>query len=228
MDNQNITTDVGVTVREFGRQIGKSHVWVLKLIKSGDLPRNADGTIPLGAGMKAFADYVAAPKKPKGRPKTSTTTDDAQPPRGRGRPRKEQPAPTEKRKPGRPPKIPAVEMPVDDMPDNEATEILKRKDEAVNVNSSLNKVKLADMTFKAKTRELEYKEKAGDLIKKDDVVKEAQWLAEQVKSKLMAIPPRISTLCEGRVSREIEEIISDAINDALRELQKCKYTGDEQ
>lgn len=228
MDKQNITTDDGVTVREFSRHIGKSHVWVLKLIKSGDLPRNADGTIPLDAGMKAFADYVAAPKKPKGRPKTSTKTQDAQPTRKRGRPPKEKPAPTEKRKSGRPPKIPAVEMPVDDISNDEAAEILKRKDEAVNVNSSINKVKLADMTFKAKTRELEYKEKAGDLIKKDDVAKEAQWLAEQVKSKLMAIPPRISTLCEGRVSREIEEIISDAINDALRELQKCKYTGDEQ
>lgn len=228
MDNQNITTGDGVTVREFGRQIGKSHVWVLKLIKSGDLPRNADGTIPLDAGLKAFADYVAAPKKPKGRPKTSTATDDAQPTRGRGRPRKEQPVPQEKRKQGRPRKAPPVENVFDDMPNNEATEILKRKDEAVNVNSSLNKVKLADMTFKAKTRELEYKEKAGDLIKKDDVAKEAQWLAEQVKSKLMAIPPRISTLCEGRVAREIEEIISDALNDALRELQKCKYTGDEQ
>lgn len=218
-----------MTVREFGRQIGKSHVWVLKLIKSGDLPRNEDGTIPLGAGLKAFADYVAAPKKPKGRPKSNTTkTYDGQPARGRGRPRKEKPAQTEKRKPGRPPKMPAVEMPDDDIPSNDAAEILKRKDEAVNVNSSLNKVKLADMTFKAKTRELEYKEKAGDLIKKDDVAKEAQWLAEQVKSKLMAIPPRISTLCEGRVAREIEEIISDALNDALRELQKCKYTGDEQ
>ena len=227
MDNKNVTTD-GVTVREFGRQIGKSHVWVLKLIKSGDLPRNEDGTIPLDAGLKAFADYVSAPKKPKGRPKNSTITEETQPARGRGRPRKEPPAQTEKRKQGRPRKAPPVENVFDDMPNDEANEILKRKDEAVNVNSSINKVKLADMTFKAKTRELEYKEKAGDLIRKDEVAKEAQWLADQVKSKLMAIPPRISTLCEGRVAREIEEIISDALNDALRELQKCKYTGDEQ
>ena len=210
MDNQNITTDDGVTVREFGRQIGKSHVWVLKLIESGALPRNADGTIPLDKGLKAFADYVSAPKKPKGRPKTSTKTEEAQPTRGRGRPRK----------------IPAVEMPVDDVSD-EATEILNRKDEAVNVNSSMNKAKLAEQLIKTKQRDLDYKEKVGELIKKDEVAKEAQWLAEQVKSKLMAIPPRISTLCEGRVSREIEEIISDALNDALRELQKCKYTGEQ-
>lgn len=226
MDNKNITTDDGVTVREFGRQIGKSHVWVLKLIKSGDLPRNADGTIPLDKGLKAFADYVSAPKKPKGRPKTSTKTEEAQPTRGRGRPRKEKPVQTEKRSPGRPRKIPAVEMPVDDVSD-EATEILNRKDEAVNVNSSMNKAKLAEQLIKTKQRDLDYKEKVGELIKKDEVAKEAQWLAEQVKSKLMAIPPRISTLCEGRVSREIEEIISDALNDALRELQKCKYTGEQ-
>lgn len=218
MNNKNITMGDGVTVREFGRQIGKSHVWVLNLIKSGVLPRNEDGTIPLDAGLKAFADYVAAPKKPKGRPKSSTKTNDVkEPARKRGRPRKN----------------PVDDLSVDEpptvaMPNVEASKILNRKDEAVNVNSSLNKAKLADMMYKAKTRELDYKEKAGDLLRKDDVAKEAQWLAEQIKSKLMAIPPRVSTMCEGRMAREIEELISDAINDALKELQKCKYSGDEQ
>lgn len=234
MDKIKITTGDGVTVREFGRQIGKSHVWVLKLIESGTLPRNADGTIPLGDGLKAFADYVAAPKKPKGRPKTSTKKEEAQPTRERGRPRKEKPAPTDKRKPGRPRKMPPVELPIDDIPDDESPiasdeseKILAGKDTAVKSAVQANQAKAIETVYKAKLRQLEFQTKTEQLLDKAEVAKEAQWLAEQVKSKLMAIPPRISTLCEGRVSREIEEIISDAINDALRELQKCKYTGEQ-
>jgi hypothetical protein len=41
----------------------------------------------------------------------------------------------------------------------------------------------------------------------------------------MAIPPRVSSMCEGRIARDIEEIISDAINDALKDLQKVEYPG---
>lgn len=227
MDKLKITTDDGVTVREFGRQIGKSHVWVLKLIQSGALPRNADGTIPLDAGLKAFADYVAAPKKPKGRPKTSTKTEDTQPTRGRGRPRKEKPVQTKKRKPGRPPKNTVEEIQIAEPPLEESEKILAGKDASVQDAIKTNRAKAVETVFKAKLRQLEYQTKSGELLDKVEVAKEAQWLAEQVKSKLMAIPPRISTLCEGRVSREIEEIITDALNDALRELQKCKYTGEQ-
>ena len=43
-----------VGVREFARQIGKSHTWVYKLLKEGKLPRNEDGTLPVN---EAFAAY---------------------------------------------------------------------------------------------------------------------------------------------------------------------------
>ena len=36
---------------------------------------------------------------------------------------------------------------------------------------------------------------------------------------------RVSSMCEGRIARDIEEIISDAINDALKGLQKIRYNG---
>lgn len=241
MDNNEVIMDDGVTVREFSRQIGKSHVWVLKLVKSGALPRNADGTIPLDKGLKAFADYLTAEKQPKGRPKSKTT--ESQPATGgttgkRGRPRKK---PIDEKQPagkrGRPRKNPIEEkiIPDDEIPtvsvsqsSTEASKILNRKDEAVNINSALNKAKLAEKTYQARMRELEYKLKVGELVEKSEVANEAEWLATQIKSKLMAIPPRISTLCEGRLSRDIEEIIADALNDALKELQKCKYSGEQQ
>lgn len=182
---------MGVSIREFGRQVGVSHVTVQKLIKSGALPKNADGTIPLEAGLKAYRAYKNAPRDKGGRP----------------------------RKGEEPKKRTPIEV-VD-------AERSQRSEQAVNMNAAMNKAKLADTTFKAKIRELEFKFRAGELLDRSDVAAEAQWLAEQVKSKLLAIPPRISSLCEGRVAREIEEIVTDSINQALAELQKCKYIKEE-
>lgn len=171
----------GVSVREFAKQIGKSHVWVLKLLKAGKLPRNSDGTIPLEAGLNTYNQMNGEA-------------------------------------PGSPNPVQVKRPPVN------FEEKQRQTQEAVSVNAALKKAQLAEKTFNARLRELEYKMKSGELLEKDSVSHEAQWLAEQVRAKLMAIPPRISSMCEGRLAREIEEIITDAISGALKELQKCKYT----
>lgn len=46
-----------VSVREFGRRVGRSHVWVLGQIKAGKIPRNENGKIPLDEGLAAFEEY---------------------------------------------------------------------------------------------------------------------------------------------------------------------------
>lgn len=179
-----------VTIRQFAQQVGRDHALILRLIKKGIIPQNANGSIPLEAGLNAFWEYDKGEKN-KG-----------------GRPRKGQ----EKKKPE-----PVVRDSVPDLGGD------GQRSEAVNVNAAMNKAKLADTTFKARIRELEYKVRNGELLEKTEVIAEAQWMAEQVKAKLLAIPPRVSGMCEGRIAREIEEIITDAINNALKELQKCKY-----
>lgn len=218
----------GVTVREFARQIGKSHVWVLKLIKEEALPRYTDGTIPLEAGLKAYDVYLETPKNKRGRPTNSSKKEKvSKRPAERVQPAKKEHSPP----PVQEPVISDTQIedlePVNEPEPEALTPKASRTKEAVNINTAMNKAKLAETTFKARLREIEYKMKSGELLPKDEVAKEAQWLAEQVKSKLMAIPPRISSMCEGRVAREIEEIITDAINNALKELQKCKYTGEQ-
>ena len=200
----------GVTVRAFAEHIGKSHVWVLKLLKQELLPRNADGSIPLEAGLKAYEEYLAVPKKPKGRPSKAS--------------KKAKQEPIEKPKTYPQPKIETPPpAPITDSDDEKE----KRTAEAVNVNAAMRKAKLMQTLNTAKIKELEFKLKSGELLEKSEVAKEAQWLAEQIKSKLLAIPPRVSSMCEGRIAREIEEIITDAINNALAELQKCKYVNEE-
>lgn len=152
-----------ISARGFAKQIGKSHVWVLKLVKEGVIPRNEDGTIPLKAGLEAYMK-------------------------------------TQEGKGG-------------------DTDV----EGAVNVNAAFNKVKLAKETYSARLKELDYKARKGELLERDQVCAEAAKLAENLRGKLFAIPVRVSGLCEGRTSREIEEIIENAINEALKELQKCEY-----
>lgn len=118
---------------------------------------------------------------------------------------------------------------------NESIDANKRKiapfddermdDAGDSVALAFNKAKLAEKTYQARLKELDYKVRTGELLEREKVDAEAAWLAEQVRSKLNSIPPRISSMCEGRIARDIEEIISDAINDALKDLQKLKYEG---
>lgn len=217
----------GVTVREFARQIGKSHVWVLKLVNEGILPRYTDGNIPLEAGLKAYEAYMAEPKAKRGRPPKSAAKKSTKPETQNPQPDKTIDFYEAKAKQESQP--PQVDIPnIENTPEVSSSDKAARAKEAVTVNAAINKAKLANQTFQARLRELDYKTKSGELLEKAEVAKEAQWLAEQVKSKLMAIPPRISSMCEGRIAREIEEIITDAINNALKELQKCKYTGGDQ
>ena len=123
---------MGVSIREFGRQVGVSHVTVQKLIKAGALPQNSDGTIPLEKGLKAYRAYKDAPRN-KG-----------------GRPRKEE--------------SPKQRTPIEEVD----AEREQRSEQAVNMNAAMNKAKLADTTFKAKIRELEFKFRAGELLDKSD------------------------------------------------------------
>ena len=170
-----------ISVRAFAKEIGKSHVWVLKLIKAGILPRNEDGTLPYKVALEAYYEDQKG-KKPRG------------------------PLPGSKPKKAAREYAPPVDI-----------------EETTNVNSSLNKVKLAKETYTARLKELEYKARKGELLEKDVVCAEAEQLATALRGKLLAVPVRIAGLCEGRSTREIEEIMETAINDALKELQKCEF-----
>ncbi len=148
-----------ISIRGFAREIGKSHVWVQKLIKAGVIPRNADGTIPLQQGLTAYRNHTG-----------SSVDSDA--------------------------------------------------DESVNVGMSYNKAKAAKETFTAQLRQLELKQKRGELVEKKEVELMAMNIAEKVRSKLMTVGQRVSSLCEGRTAREIEELIENEINSAMSDLRK--------
>lgn len=99
---------------------------------------------------------------------------------------------------------------------------------AKNITEAFNKARLAEKTYQAKLKEIEYKLKRGDLIESEKVKADAHQTAAALRARLVSIPVRIAGLCEGRPAREIEEIIEDAINDALTEFQKSEFLTDDE
>lgn len=100
----------------------------------------------------------------------------------------------------------------------------QQREEAIRVNNASRAAELKEKVYKANLRELEFKEKSGVLKNEIDIADEWQHLADNIKGKLLSAPPRISSMCEGRIAREIEEIFTDAINEALADLQKYEYS----
>ena len=175
-----------VTLREFARQIGRSHTWVQNKVKSGELPRNEDGTIPTQEGFKAFDAILREIEQKKANRQKQTQT-------------------------------------VEALPDNDEAPMQDSVSKAMSVTEAFNKARLAEKTYQAKLKEIEYKLKRGDLIESEKVIADAQATAALVRERLMSIPVRVSGLCEGRTARDIEEILEDAINDVLKSLQKSEY-----
>ena len=196
-----------IGVRELARQVGCSHVLILNLIKAGKMPQNKDGSIPLDAGLIAYEN-----RNNKKEPKEKDT--------------KKKKSATKKRK--SPKKI--KELPDDDPPEaGEETEESAPKltsDKLISardITTQFNKARLAEKTYQAKLREIEYKLKKGELVTRADVESDASAVAAEVRERLTSIPVRISALCEHQPARKIEEVMTDALQDSLGSISKAIF-----
>lgn len=197
-----------IGVREFARQVGCSHVLIINLIKAGKMPQNKDGTIPLDEGLVAYEN-----RKKKKEPKDKKET-------------KGKKAASKKRK--KTTKL--KELPDDDPPEDgldvaePAPKLTSEKlISARDITTQFNKARLAEKTYQAKLREIEYKLKKGELVTRADVEADAATVAAEVRERLTSIPVRISALCEHQPARKIEEVMTDAIQDALISFSKSKF-----
>lgn len=99
--------------------------------------------------------------------------------------------------------------------------------DATDPYSILAKAKAKNESYKAELTLLEYKQRTGELIPKDDVA--AAW-ADQIaiaKGRLLSLPSRVSgEVLRLKTQREIEEVIKGAIVVILEELSDgaSRYT----
>ncbi len=84
----------------------------------------------------------------------------------------------------------------------------------------LNCAKAYMTAVQTKQEKLKLDELEGRLYSIERINADAEKIGLAIKSKFSSLPARIATVCEGRTARDIEEIISDEINNCLAELQK--------
>ncbi|MBE0470425.1 MAG: hypothetical protein IBX55_13085 [Methyloprofundus sp.] len=198
-----------VSQRQFAKEIGRSHVWVSRLVKDGRLPVDENGKIDLTEGKKAYqaSQQVGFDTNRANAARTRKTNKAAKKPAAK----------TTRTKTAKP-------AATDEEPENEEAAFSVVDGISVQkVNQAFNRAKLAEKTYQAKLKELEYKEAQRLLIPREEVLADARETAEELRGILFSMPPRIAPLCEGKLAREIEAIIEDGINQALAEMQKSAF-----
>lgn len=201
--------------RAFAKVIGRSHVWVSRLVNDRRLPINADGKIPLAAGLKAYEEsqrvgYDGNRAHGENQRRAAATK----------KPVKELKEKVKQKSPTNVRPISSAKKTTD----SEIPEPLPIGGPSVEkVNAAYNRARLAEKTMQAKLKELELKEAQGLLIPLVDIEKDAQATAAAIRERLMSISPRVAPLCEHKTAREIEPIIDDAINEALQALQRSRF-----
>lgn len=194
--------DESVGVRELARQIGCSHVLLLRLIKEGRMPQNEDGTIPLNAGLAAFENRKNTKKK-----KVETNKKKS----------------TKKSKDKFLPEDPDEDEDELDNTGPTSDKLVSVRD----VTAKFNKARLLEKTYQAKLKEIDYKLKTDILVEREAVEADASATATEIRERLTSIPVRVSAMCEMKTAREIEDILTDAIQDALSSFSKSKFIKEE-
>lgn len=188
--------------RKFADHVGVSHVYINKLVKQGKIPL-VDKKIPVDEGVKAYnaAQQLGYEEN-----------------REHG---KRQRAAAAKKKPKAKPKEQEIELPDDDSSLPSTGNLSNDK-----VTQAFNRAKLAEKTYNAKIKELEYKEKQGLFLPKDVVDEDAASTAAEVQALLNAVAPRIAPLCEGKPARIIESLIQEGISEAIEAMKKSRFVKD--
>lgn len=86
-------------------------------------------------------------------------------------------------------------------------------------NATLQAAKRAKAVYDAKLAELEYRQKSGELVKKDDVYRGLFAFGQEIRARMQAIPDRVIDdvlACENRNKAHL--LLYNAISDALDEL----------
>lgn len=210
-------SDRYVSQREFARRVGRSHVWVNRLVKEGRLPANEKGKVPLEAGLKIFESAFQTTD-----PGTAIHNEKQRKASTKKAPAKKNPAKKAAPKKAAPPKAKAPEEVMTVTPPSPSADVGR----VANINEQYSRAKLARETYNAKITELKYKEAAGLLIPVDKVHSDAAKTGAEVRERLFGIAPRVAGLCEGKTAREIERIIDEEINDALSALKRSRFSDD--
>lgn len=86
-------------------------------------------------------------------------------------------------------------------------------------DGTMNAAKRARAVFQAKLAELDYKERTGELVKRDEVYKALFSYGQRVRDALLAVPDKtIDNILAAKTRNESHLLLLNAISDALEKL----------
>ncbi len=187
-----MTFQDGCSQRQIADELGVSRAQVCLMREKGVFKADEHGKISLSEAKKAYSEYQSSLKKGK----------------------------SERSRKAAGKLLEAIGTEIPD--DSDFKDVYRRWMASVESDpiGVLNAAKAYLTALQAKAEKLKLDELEGRLLTVEKVNQDAEHCAELIRSKLITIPSRAATICEGRSAREIEEIITDEVNSALEELQK--------
>ncbi|MCB9990692.1 MAG: hypothetical protein H6867_04860 [Rhodospirillales bacterium] len=112
----------------------------------------------------------------------------------------------------------------DEAPEDEYDPVPAENDEeeaagnAANDHASFARIRTAREGYQAKLAQLDYEERAGKLVKKDDVAKEAYDVSRRLRDRFLALPQELTgTLIGMTDEKEMIRFLRSKIRDVLME-----------
>lgn len=182
----------GLTQAGLARALGISRAQARLLLAKGVFKADEHGKISLSEAKKAYSEYQSSLKKGK----------------------------SERSRKAAGKLLEAIGTEIPD--DSDFKEVYRRWMASVESDpiGVLNAAKAYLTALQVQEQKLKVDEQEKRLIPVERVNHDAEEIGTLIRSKLITIPSRVSTICEGRTARDIEEIIDIEINKALEELQK--------
>ena len=82
------------------------------------------------------------------------------------------------------------------------------------------RAKMEESLITVKTKELDYRKKAGELIERADVIEDAKEAGKAVKSKLYAEIAKLTPLLVGKPEKEIRKILTKSADEVMISFQR--------
>lgn len=98
---------------------------------------------------------------------------------------------------------------------------------SVNLSEALKKAQLATQVATAKLRDLEFKQKSGELVAVEEVEADAMQVAAKLRAFCMSAPTRFSGLLEGRSQRECEAVLRKLFSELLISIHDGRFFDDD-
>lgn len=203
-----------VSQSEFAKRMGVSQPYIAKMIKAGKLQTDGNGKLEF---KEAEAAYLASRA-----PGYDGNREWAKEQRAKGKAKKAPADDQEDLEDDADTSTPSSKPTMSDQEAEALNDLPKemKGGNAAQIAAAFNKARAAEKTFMAKLKELELKEKTGELLKAEDVKREAQELAAVLINRLYAIPHKIAPMLVGLEDEmEIKNIIIHEIEFAIEELR---------